>query len=128
MRLLPEQGVAVFVMANRTYAPTGGMARQAIDILGRTGALVPRELPVSPALASMRDGVAALLDRWDDAAAQALAADNFFLDRPLAERRDEMARLARAARPMPGRRHPRPRTGCAESSAPTASAGGWTSP
>jgi CubicO group peptidase (beta-lactamase class C family) len=93
MRLLPDHGVAVFVMANRTYAPTGGMARQAVDILRRTGALAARELPVSPALASARDAVAALLDRWDDDDAQALAADNFFLDRPLAERRDEMRRL-----------------------------------
>jgi CubicO group peptidase (beta-lactamase class C family) len=93
MRLLPDQGVAVFVMANRTYAPTGGMARQAVEILRRTGALAPRELPVSPALASVRDAVTALLDRWDDDAAEALAADNFFLDRPRAERREEVARL-----------------------------------
>jgi CubicO group peptidase (beta-lactamase class C family) len=93
MRMLPEYGVGVFVMANRTYAPTGGMARQAIEILRGTGALVPRELPASPALVSMRDEITSLLDRWDDDKARAVAADNFFLDRPLPERRDEAARL-----------------------------------
>lgn len=93
MRMLPEQGVGVFVMANRTYAPTGGMAREAIEILRGTGALVPRELPASATLLSMREHIASLLDRWDDGEARALAADNFFLDRPLTERRDEIARL-----------------------------------
>jgi len=93
MRMLPEYGVGVFVMANRTYAPAGGMARQALEILRGTGALVPRELPASPALAATRDQIASLLERWDDVAARALAADNFFLDRPLPERRDEVARL-----------------------------------
>ena len=93
MRLLPDHGVAVFVMANRTYAPAGAMARQTVEILGKTGALVPRELPGSPALVAARDAVAALVDRWDEADARALAADNFFLDRPLSEWRDELARL-----------------------------------
>lgn len=93
MRMLPEQGVAVFAMANRTYAPAGALAREATEILGRTGALLPRELPASPALVSARGSIAALLESWDDAAATALAADNFLLDRPRAERREEMARL-----------------------------------
>ena len=93
MRMLPEHGVGVFVMANRTYAPTGGMARQAMEILRETGALVPWELPASAALVSMRERIARLLDHWDDGEARALAADNFFLDRPLPEWRDELARL-----------------------------------
>jgi CubicO group peptidase (beta-lactamase class C family) len=93
MRMLPEYGVGVFVMANRTYAPAGSMARQALEILRGTGALVPRELPASAALVAARDRIASLLDRWDDGAARALAADNFFLDHPLPERRDEVARL-----------------------------------
>jgi len=93
MRMLPEYGVGVFVMANRTYAPTGGMARQALEILRGTGALVPRELPASTTLVATRDQIARLLDRWDDGTARALAADNLFLDRSLAERRDEAARL-----------------------------------
>ena len=103
MRMLPEHGVGVFVMANRTYAPAGGMARQALEILRGTGALVPRELPASATLVSMREKIASLLDRWDDGAARALAADNFFLDRPLPERRDEIARLReRHGRCRPG--------------------------
>jgi CubicO group peptidase (beta-lactamase class C family) len=93
MRMLPEHGVAVFAMANRTYAPVGGMARQITEILRRTGGLVPREQPASPALLAARDGILALLERWDDGAAQRLFADNFFLDRPLAAWRTEMAQL-----------------------------------
>jgi hypothetical protein len=93
MRLLPDHGAAVFVMANRTYAPAGAMARRAAELLAGTGALEPRLLPPSPALLAARDGVMALLERWDDSAAQTLAADNFFLDRPAAEWRDEMKGL-----------------------------------
>jgi CubicO group peptidase (beta-lactamase class C family) len=103
MRMLPEQGVGVFVMANRTYAPAGGMARQALEILRGTGALVPRELPASAPLVAARESIARLLERWDDGEARALAADNFFLDRPLPERRDELARLReRHGRCRPG--------------------------
>jgi CubicO group peptidase (beta-lactamase class C family) len=93
MRLLPDHGVAVFVMANRTYAPASAMARRITEMLAGTGALVPRELPPSPALVAASDGVTALLDRWDEAAASALAADNFFLDRPAVEWREEMKGL-----------------------------------
>ncbi|HUG55377.1 MAG TPA: serine hydrolase domain-containing protein [Vicinamibacteria bacterium] len=93
MRLLPEHGVAVFVMANRTYAPGGGMAREAAEALARTGALRPRELPPSAPLVAARDAIDGLLARWDDARASAAAASNLFLDRPLPERRDEVARL-----------------------------------
>ena len=103
MRMLPEHGVAVFVMANRTYAPAGGMARGITEILRRTGGLLPRVPPASPALLAARNDVLALLDRWDDGAAQRVAADNFFLDQPLAQRREEMARLReRHGRCRPG--------------------------
>jgi len=107
MRMLPEHGVGVFVMANRTYAPAGGMARQILEILRGTGALVPRELPASATLVDARRRLAGLLERWDDAEARAFAADNFFLDRSLPERRDELARLReRHGRCRPGELQP----------------------
>jgi hypothetical protein len=74
-----------------------------MEILRRTGGLLPRAQPASPALLAARTDVLALLDRWDDGAAQRLAADNFFLDRPLAQWRDETARLReRHGRCRPG--------------------------
>jgi CubicO group peptidase (beta-lactamase class C family) len=103
MRMLPEHGVAVFIMSNRTYGPVGGMARQITDILRRTGGLVPRAPAASPALLAARDGILALLEGWDEAAAQRLAADNLFLDRPPSEWRAEMAQLhERHGRCRPG--------------------------
>jgi hypothetical protein len=91
----PNTAWASFVMANRTYAPAGGMAARP----WRSCAARERSCRASSRLHTLvatRDQIASLLDRWDDGAARALAADNFFLDRPLPERRDEVARCASA--------------------------------
>lgn len=90
---LPERGVGVFVMANLTYAPAGGMARQALQMLLDTGALQAREAQPSQALLQVAQGTAALVNEWSDARAEALAAANLFLDRPLEKRRGEIAAM-----------------------------------
>lgn len=90
---LPERGVGVFVMANLTYAPAGGLARQALQLLLDTGALQAREAQPSPALLRVAQDTAALVDHWSDASAEALAAFNLFLDRPLDKRRSEIAAM-----------------------------------
>ncbi|MFM7709014.1 MAG: hypothetical protein ACKO9D_13565 [Gammaproteobacteria bacterium] len=50
----------------------------------------------SEALSGARAGVMALVNRWDDAAIERLAAVNLFLDRDKARRRDEFAQLRAA--------------------------------
>ncbi len=90
MGWLPDYGVGIFVMANLTYAGPSAVVDEALDILRGTGALKPRELPPSPSLLSTRDAIVRLWERWDDREADALAADNLFLDVPVAKIRESM--------------------------------------
>jgi CubicO group peptidase (beta-lactamase class C family) len=90
---LPDYGVGIFAMANLTYAGPGEPADEALELFRRTGALKPRELPASPALLSMRDAIVRLWEKWNDDEAKTLAADNFFMDSPAAERREAIDKL-----------------------------------
>jgi CubicO group peptidase (beta-lactamase class C family) len=87
MLWLPEHGVALVGLANLTYAGWGGAFGDALAALDRTGALMPRAAQPSPALLAARAAVDRLYDAWDDAAFDALAADNLVLDRPREARR-----------------------------------------
>ena len=87
MRWLPEHGVAIIAMGNLTYTSWGRVTEDALDALARTGGLKPRMPQPSPALLAARAAVNRLIDRWDDAEAEAIAADNLFLDAPAAARR-----------------------------------------
>jgi CubicO group peptidase (beta-lactamase class C family) len=89
MRWLPEHGVGVVALANRTYAGPGAAVAEVLEALAGTGALEPRVVQPSPALLAARAVVDPLLARWDDGAARDMAADNLFLDRPLERRRRE---------------------------------------
>ena len=79
-RWLPEYGVGLIAFGNRTYTGWGGTFDQAFDVLARTGGLQPRTIEPSPALTAARNAVANLIVKWDDAAAERIAAVNLFLD------------------------------------------------
>jgi len=93
MRWLPDHGVGVVVLTSRTYGGAGGLTRRAVEALKETGALQPRVAQPAPALRRVAAEVAALVDRWSDAGAEALAADNLFLDEALPARRDAIEAL-----------------------------------
>lgn len=96
MLWLPDYGVGLFAMANLTYAGPAAPIDEALEIFRKTGALRPRELPASPELQSARDSIFALWEGWNQQTAQTLVADNFFRDRPAAERRREIEKLKTA--------------------------------
>jgi CubicO group peptidase (beta-lactamase class C family) len=105
MRWLPEYGVGLIAFGNRTYAGWGGVFDAALGALQQGGGLVPREVRPSPALAAARRDVNALVERWDDATLDRLAAMNLLLDRSRERRRAEFARLGAelgACRERPG--------------------------
>lgn len=93
MLWLPDYGIGFFGMTNLTYTGPAGPIFDALQALYRTGALKPRELPPAPALLSARDALTALYAKWDAAAAEALAADNLFLDQSAEVRRKELEKL-----------------------------------
>ncbi len=90
MRWLPDHGVAIIAMGNLTYTSWGRVTEDVLDALARTGGLTPRTPQPSAALLAARTAVNRLIDRWDDAEAKALAADNLFLDSPADARRRQV--------------------------------------
>jgi CubicO group peptidase (beta-lactamase class C family) len=93
MRWLPEYGVGLIAFGNRTYTPWGDAFGPALAALKDSGGLQARAVQPSEALAGARAGVTALVNAWDDAAIERLAAVNVFLDRSKDRRRAEFAQL-----------------------------------
>lgn len=95
MRWLPEHGVGLIAMGNLTYTGWGGVFNEATVALQATGALAARVVQPSPRLVEMRDAVTALVTGpWDEGLADRVAADNLWLDTPIAARRAQYASLA----------------------------------
>lgn len=90
MRWLPEYGVGIIAMGNRTYTGWGGPFTAALDLLDKTGALQARQAQPSAALAQAKDDVSQLIAQWDDALATRIAAVNLFLDRSKDRRKREI--------------------------------------
>jgi hypothetical protein len=93
MRWLPEQGVGIIAFGNLTYTGWGRPIDAVVEALARTGGLQPRVAQPSPALVAARDAVAHLVVRWDDAAADKIAADNLFLDQSKERRHAQLDEL-----------------------------------
>jgi len=87
MRWLPEYGVGLIAFGNLTYTSWPRTFDATLEALARTGGLRPRVIEASPALVSARDEVGKLVVKWDDAAAERMAAVNLFLDQSKDRRR-----------------------------------------
>ena len=93
MRWLPEYGVSVIAFGNLTYTGWNRTIDAVLEALAKTGGLQPRIVEPSPALTSARNAVAALVVKWDDAAAERIAAENLFLDESKDRRRANIEAL-----------------------------------
>jgi CubicO group peptidase (beta-lactamase class C family) len=93
MAWLPEYGVGMFAMATLTYSGPSEPINQAWDAMLRTGGLRKREQPPTSLQNEMRGHILNLWKRWDDAEAKQIAAVNFFLDAPSAQRQAEIQAL-----------------------------------
>lgn len=93
MRWLPAYGVGIVAFGNRTYTPWGDVLGPAFAALAAGGGLQPRAVEPSAALLEARAAVTELVDRWDDAAIDRLAAVNLFLDSSRERRRAAFAAL-----------------------------------
>jgi CubicO group peptidase (beta-lactamase class C family) len=94
MRWLPDYGVGLIAMGNLTYGGFGGLFNDTINALHRTGALQPRVVKPSPALLTAQADISQLIIKWDDALANRITSDNFFLDASIEERRPRWQALA----------------------------------
>jgi hypothetical protein len=93
MRWLPEHGVGIVAVGNLTYTGWGRAVTDAFDRLVKTGGLQPRVVQPSGDLVSARAAVSKLIIRWDDRAADQIAAENLFLDESKERRRSQIAEL-----------------------------------
>jgi CubicO group peptidase (beta-lactamase class C family) len=93
MRWVPELGLSVILLANVTYAKCELPVRRALELVTREAALPRRPIVADPALLAAREVVDRLVVHWEDGAAARLFTPNVDLDRPLAERRAELAEL-----------------------------------
>src|ERR1041385_4993530 len=80
-------------LGNLRYTSWGGPVNAALDALAKTGGLQRRVRQPSPALQGARDAVSQLVLKWDDAAADRIAAEHLFLDTDKAHRKAELAGL-----------------------------------
>ena len=90
MRWLPEYGVGIIAFGNRTYTGWGPPTTEALGVMLRTGALVPREPAPAPVLVQRRNEVSRLVLQWDDRLADSIAAVNLFMDRSRDRRKAEL--------------------------------------
>lgn len=79
--ILPDYGVGIFALANRTYAGPRAPVWDAAVAMLRAGELVARPQPVSPALATSYAAVAKIFDAGALAAGGDVLAMNFLMDR-----------------------------------------------
>jgi CubicO group peptidase (beta-lactamase class C family) len=93
MTWLPEYGIGIVSFANLTYTNWGRVTATALDAIVKTGDLKPRVPQPSKALTDARAAVSQLIARWDEAAADRVAAGNLYLDRAKARRKAEIDAL-----------------------------------
>jgi hypothetical protein len=67
--------------------------RRALTLIAREAALPRRIIRADPGLLAARDAIDGLVQQWDDGVAARLFSPNVDLDRPLGERREELAGL-----------------------------------
>lgn len=97
MRWLPEYGIGLVAMGNRTYLSWSTVFDQVFAQLDAAGVWHQRQPVPSAALTRARADVESLFAQWDDGLARRIAANNLFLDRSLAKRRQQFLETSAAA-------------------------------
>jgi CubicO group peptidase (beta-lactamase class C family) len=79
-QVMPDYGIGIVAMGNRTYSPMSVLTMQILDTLVRLGGLRPKPLPVSPILQTRMEQLAAIIPDWKGAEQSGIFAENFFPD------------------------------------------------
>ena len=92
-RILPDYGIGVVALANRTYAPIGQINLIVLDTLIKLAGLKPKELPASAILEQRKKELVSVLPNWVGAKQSGIFAENFFPDYPIDSLRKEAQEL-----------------------------------
>lgn len=87
-RFCPDHGVGIIAFSNLRYGPVYDAANRALNLILARGPLQPRAVATSAILATRQQQVARLIQSWDATLLAEVAADNFLLDRSLADWRE----------------------------------------
>jgi hypothetical protein len=93
MRWIPGTGVGAIALANVTYARMAECTSAMVDVLATHHVVRRPKPPAVPALQQAAVALVALLRNWDDSIADALFADNVFLDESRERRKRAAAEL-----------------------------------
>ena len=86
-RMLPHYGIAVVLLANRTYAPAAAINTTVMNLILDQAKLQPRQLTVSTILEQRKNELLRFLPDWKNATDNGIFAENFFGDQSIELRR-----------------------------------------
>jgi hypothetical protein len=92
-QILPEYGIGIIAYANRTYAGMATINTAVLDTIINMAGLKPLPVAVSPILNQRKQELVGLLPHWNDAEASGIFAENFFPDRSVQHRKNELDEL-----------------------------------
>jgi hypothetical protein len=90
---MPDYGIGVVSLGNRTYSSMGGINTLVLDTLVKMAKLKPREVEVSPILEKRKNELMKILPEWTNAEKSGLFAENFFPDYPIDSLRKQTKKL-----------------------------------
>ncbi len=96
----PATGLGVIGLGNLRYAPVRPVVAEMLAMLVRAEAAPRRRLSPMPAVAALRPLVDGLIERWDDAVADAAFAMNMDLDEPRDARRAAVEKIVAELGPL----------------------------
>jgi CubicO group peptidase (beta-lactamase class C family) len=79
-QVMPEYGLGIVALGNRTYSPMSVLTMQILDTLVRLTGLKPTAIPVSPILQTRMEQLTRIIPDWKGAEQSAIFAENFFPD------------------------------------------------
>jgi len=86
-RMMPDYGLAVVSLGNRTYTPAAAINTTVVNLILNKAKLQPRQLPVSAILQQRKNELLKFLPDWDGATGSGIFAENFFGDQSMELRR-----------------------------------------
>ena len=99
-RIMPEYGLGIVTLANRTYAPASAINTTILNLILDKAKLQPRTLPASNVLQQRKAELLKFLPHWKNATESPIFAENFFGDQSVELRRQALQGLFQKAGPI----------------------------
>lgn len=101
-RIMPDYGIGIVSLANRTYAPMGTINMTILDTIVKLAGLQPRQLPPSNIFVQRANDLMTVFPDWKKLKEGTLFAENFFADNPIDTLRKEFTTLYEKAGKIKG--------------------------